>query len=130
MPSLDYGVDSHAIGAGFGHFGIADEDEISYKLNFLSVIKAKRGKVTREPGLGGSRVIAFIEDPDGYKFELLERGPTTESLCQGMLRVSDLDRETFCDVIGSPYYVAPVDLKLVYDRIAPDIPPDSALYCN
>jgi lactoylglutathione lyase len=48
--------------------------------------------VTREPGLGGSRVIAFIEDPDGYKFELLERGPTPESLCQVMLRVGDLDR--------------------------------------
>jgi lactoylglutathione lyase len=50
--------------------------------------------VNREPGpvKGGSTVIAFIEDPDGYKFELLERGPTPEPLCQVMLRVGDLDR--------------------------------------
>ena len=60
----------------------------------MDLIKAKGGKVTREPGpvKGGSTVIAFIEDPDGYKFELLERGPTPEPLCQVMLRVGDLDR--------------------------------------
>jgi lactoylglutathione lyase len=60
----------------------------------VELIKAKGGKVTREPGpvKGGSTVIAFIEDPDGYKFELLERGPTPEPLCQVMLRVGDLDR--------------------------------------
>lgn len=60
----------------------------------MELIKAKGGKVTREPGpvKGGSTVIAFIEDPDGYKFELLERGPTPEPLCQVMLRVGDLDR--------------------------------------
>lgn len=50
--------------------------------------------MTREPGpiKGGSTIIAFIEDPDGYKFELMERGPTPEPLCQVMLRVGDLDR--------------------------------------
>lgn len=60
----------------------------------MDLIKAKGGKVTREPGpvKGGNSVIAFIEDPDGYKFELLERGPTPEPLCQVMLRVGDLDR--------------------------------------
>lgn len=60
----------------------------------MELIKAKGGKVTRDPGpvKGGSTVIAFIEDPDGYKFELLERGPTPEPLCQVMLRVGDLDR--------------------------------------
>lgn len=60
----------------------------------MELIKAKGGKVTREPGpvKGGSTVIAFIEDPDGYKFELIERGPTPEPLCQVMLRVGDLDR--------------------------------------
>lgn len=59
----------------------------------VDLIKAKGGKVTREPGpvKGGKTVIAFIEDPDGYKFELLERGPTPEPLCQVMLRVGDLD---------------------------------------
>lgn len=60
----------------------------------VELIKAKGGTVTREPGpvKGGSTVIAFIEDPDGYKFELLERGPTPEPLCQVMLRVGDLNR--------------------------------------
>jgi len=60
----------------------------------VDLIKAKGGKVTREPGpvKGGKSVIAFVEDPDGYKFELLQRGPTPEPLCQVMLRVGDLDR--------------------------------------
>jgi lactoylglutathione lyase len=60
----------------------------------VDLIKAKGGTVTREPGpvKGGKSVIAFIEDPDGYKFELIERGPTPEPLCQVMLRVGDLDR--------------------------------------
>jgi predicted enzyme related to lactoylglutathione lyase len=60
----------------------------------VDIIKAKGGTVTREPGpvKGGKSVIAFIEDPDGYKFELIERGPTPEPLCQVMLRVGDLDR--------------------------------------
>ncbi|CAI0628733.1 unnamed protein product, partial [Linum tenue] len=88
--TYNYGIDNYDIGAGFGHFGIAVEDVAKT----VELIKAKGGKVTREPGpvKGGSTVIAFIEDPDGYKFELLERGPTPEPLCQVMLRVGDLDR--------------------------------------
>ncbi|XP_009417711.2 probable lactoylglutathione lyase, chloroplastic isoform X2 [Musa acuminata AAA Group] len=88
--TYNYGVDKYEIGTGFGHFGIAVEDVAKT----VDLIKAKGGKVTREPGpvKGGKSVIAFIEDPDGYKFELLERGPTPEPLCQVMLRVGDLDR--------------------------------------
>ncbi|CAL1359603.1 unnamed protein product [Linum trigynum] len=88
--TYNYGIDKYDIGTGFGHFGIAVEDVTKT----VELIKAKGGKVTREPGpvKGGSTVIAFIEDPDGYKFELLERGPTPEPLCQVMLRVGDLDR--------------------------------------
>ncbi|KAF8036298.1 hypothetical protein BT93_C2123 [Corymbia citriodora subsp. variegata] len=88
--TYNYGVDKYDIGTGFGHFGIAVDDIAKT----VELIKAKGGKVTREPGpvKGGSTVIAFIEDPDGYKFELLERGPTPEPLCQVMLRVGDLDR--------------------------------------
>jgi lactoylglutathione lyase len=41
---------------------------------------------------GGKSVIAFVEDPTGYKFELIQREPTPEPLCQVMLRVGDLDR--------------------------------------
>lgn len=60
----------------------------------MELIRVKGGKISREPGpvKGGKTVIAFIEDPDGYKFELLERGPTPEPLCQVMLRVGDLNR--------------------------------------
>ncbi|GAB4839064.1 hypothetical protein Ancab_028593 [Ancistrocladus abbreviatus] len=88
--TYNYGVDKYDIGTGFGHFGIAVEDVAKT----VELIKAKGGKVTQEPGpvKGGSTVIAFIEDPDGYKFELLEKGPTPEPLCQVMLRVGDLDR--------------------------------------
>lgn len=57
-------------------------------------IKAKGGTVTREPGpvKGGTSVIAFVKDPDGYLFEIIQRGPTPEPLCQVMLRVGDLER--------------------------------------
>ncbi|XP_022877988.1 lactoylglutathione lyase GLX1 isoform X1 [Olea europaea var. sylvestris] len=86
----DYGVDKYDIGTGFGHFAIATQDV--YKL--VEDIKSKGGTVTREPGpvKGGSSVIAFVKDPDGYLFELIQRGPTPEPLCQVMLRVGDLDR--------------------------------------
>ncbi|KAK7251545.1 hypothetical protein RIF29_34838 [Crotalaria pallida] len=88
--TYNYGVDKYDIGSGFGHFGIA-VDDIS---KTVELIRAKGGKITREPGpvKGGNTVIAFIEDPDGYKFELLERGPSPEPLCQVMLRVGDLNR--------------------------------------
>lgn len=60
----------------------------------MDIVRAKGGKITREPSpvKGGSSNVAFIEDPDGYKFELLERTPSPEPLCKVMLRVGDLDR--------------------------------------
>lgn len=60
----------------------------------MEQVRAKGGNVTREPGLvkGGTTVIAFVKDPDGYIFELIQRGPTPEPLCQVMLRVGDLER--------------------------------------
>ncbi|KAJ3686184.1 hypothetical protein LUZ61_015348 [Rhynchospora tenuis] len=88
--TYNYGVDKYDIGTGFGHFGIAVEDVAKT----VDLVRAKGGKVTREPGpvKGGKTVIAFVEDPDGYKFEILQRDPTPEPLCQVMLRVGDLDR--------------------------------------
>ncbi|XP_058202500.1 probable lactoylglutathione lyase, chloroplastic isoform X1 [Rhododendron vialii] len=88
--TYNYGVDKYDIGTGFGHFGIAVKDV----MKVVDLVKAKGGKVTGEPSpiKGGNTTIAFIEDPDGYKFKLLERGPTPEPLCQLMLRVGDLDR--------------------------------------
>ncbi|CAK9320918.1 unnamed protein product [Citrullus colocynthis] len=88
--TYNYGVSSYDIGTGFGHFAIATQDV--YKL--VEDIRAKGGSITREPGpvKGGSSVIAFAKDPDGYIFELIQRGPTPEPLCQVMLRVGDLER--------------------------------------
>ncbi|KAK7282987.1 hypothetical protein RIF29_12155 [Crotalaria pallida] len=88
--TYNYGVGHYDIGTGFGHFGVVVEDVAKT----VDLIKMKREKVITEPGPvnGGSTAVAFIEDPDGYKFELLERGPTPEPLCQVMLRVDNLDR--------------------------------------
>ncbi|KAH7545732.1 hypothetical protein FEM48_Zijuj01G0124900 [Ziziphus jujuba var. spinosa] len=88
--TYNYGVSSYDIGTGFGHFAIATPDV--YKL--VEHIRANGGKVTREPGTvqGGSTVFAFVNDPDGYSFELIQRESFSEPLCQVMLRVGDLER--------------------------------------
>ncbi|KAL6843367.1 hypothetical protein ACP4OV_027080 [Aristida adscensionis] len=109
--TYNYGVDKYDIGAGFGHFAIANEDV--YKL--ADNIKSKGGKITREPGpvKGGSTVIAFAQDPDGYLFELIQRGPTPEPLCQVMLRVGDLDRSI-------KFYEKALGMKLLRKKDVPD----------
>ncbi len=68
--TYNYGVEKYDVGDAFGHIAIAVPD--AYKA--CAAIKAKGGKVTREAGpvKGGSTVIAFAEDPDGYKIELIE----------------------------------------------------------
>ena len=68
--TYNYGVDKYELGNAFGHVAIAVDD--AYKT--CESIKAKGGKVTREAGpvKGGTTVIAFAEDPDGYKIELIE----------------------------------------------------------
>lgn len=60
----------------------------------VETVRAKGGNVTREPGpvKGCSSIIAFVKDPDGYTFELIQRGPTPEPFCQVTLRVGDLER--------------------------------------
>jgi lactoylglutathione lyase len=63
---------SYDLGSGFGHIAIAVAD--AYKT--CADVKELGGKVVREPGpmkFGGS-VIAFAEDPDGYKIEFIQRG--------------------------------------------------------
>ncbi|XP_010668262.2 putative lactoylglutathione lyase [Beta vulgaris subsp. vulgaris] len=88
--TYNYGVNKYDIGTGFGHFGVAVADVAKT----VDLVKAKGGKVIREPSpvKGESSVIAFIEDPDGYQFKLLERALTSEPLCKVMLRVGDLDQ--------------------------------------
>ncbi|GBF92785.1 hypothetical protein Rsub_05404 [Raphidocelis subcapitata] len=98
--TYNYGVDSYDIGEGFGHFGVAAPDV--YKL--AETIRGGGGKITREPGpvKGGATVIAFAEDPTGYKWELIQRAKTEEPLCQVMLRVGDLEKSQawYRDVLG------------------------------
>ena len=62
---------SYEVGNGFGHLAVAVPD--AYKA--CEMVKAKGGKVTREAGpmKHGTTVIAFVEDPDGYKIEFIQR---------------------------------------------------------
>jgi lactoylglutathione lyase len=62
---------SYDMGSGFGHVAVEVED--AYKA--CDEVKKRGGKVTREPGpmKHGTTVIAFVEDPDGYKIEFVQR---------------------------------------------------------
>jgi lactoylglutathione lyase len=57
------------LGSGYGHIAIGVDDVYAT----CEAIRAKGGKVVREPGpmMHGTTVLAFVEDPDGYKVELL-----------------------------------------------------------
>ena len=70
--TYNWGTDKYDLGNGFGHIALEVDDV--YKA--CADIKARGGKVTREAGpmKHGSTVIAFVEDPDGYKIELIQRG--------------------------------------------------------
>lgn len=71
--TYNYGVEQYEMGAAFGHIAIAVDDAAAA----CARIKAAGGTVTREAGpvKGGNTVIAFVQDPDGYKIELIERKP-------------------------------------------------------
>lgn len=71
--TYNYGVHEYDPGSAYGHIAIAVED--AYKT--CAAVKSQGGNVTREAGpvKGGATVIAFIQDPDGYKIELIERKP-------------------------------------------------------
>ena len=68
--TYNYGVDRYDLGNAFGHLAVEVPD--AYKA--CETVKAKGGTVTREAGpvKGGSTVIAFVQDPDGYKIELIQ----------------------------------------------------------
>jgi lactoylglutathione lyase len=63
---------SYEVGNGFGHIAIEVDDAYAA----CDLVKARGGKVTREAGpmMHGTTVIAFVEDPDGYKIELVQKG--------------------------------------------------------
>jgi len=64
---------SYDLGTGFGHLAVEVED--AYKA--CEEVKKRGGKVAREAGpmKHGTTVIAFVEDPDGYKIEFVQRKP-------------------------------------------------------
>ena len=66
----NWGTKSYDIGTGYGHIAVGLPDIVAA----CAEVKNKGGKVTREPGpmKFGTTVIAFVEDPDGYKIEFIQ----------------------------------------------------------
>jgi lactoylglutathione lyase len=69
--TYNYGVDQYELGTAYGHIALGVPDAYAA----CDRIRAAGGNITREPGpvKGGSTVIAFVTDPDGYKIELIQR---------------------------------------------------------
>lgn len=69
--TYNYGVEQYELGNAYGHIAIA----VSDAQQACAAVRARGGNVTREAGpvKGGSTIIAFVQDPDGYKVELIER---------------------------------------------------------
>ena len=67
----NWDIDHYNLGDGYGHIAIGVGDIYSS----CDRIRAAGGNVVREPGAmkHGTTVIAFVEDPDGYKIELIEK---------------------------------------------------------
>ncbi|MCA7012917.1 lactoylglutathione lyase [Dickeya dadantii] len=76
--TYNWGVESYEMGTAFGHIALGVDDVAGA----CERIRQAGGKVTREAGpvKGGSTVIAFVEDPDGYKIELIERSQAGQGL--------------------------------------------------
>jgi lactoylglutathione lyase len=75
--TYNWGVTEYNLGDAYGHIAIGVDDIYGT----CEEIKARRGKVIREPGpmKHGSTVIAFVQDPDGYKVELIQLGNQNSS---------------------------------------------------
>ena len=67
--TYNWGVESYDMGTGFGHIAL----EVDDVYEATAQIKAKGGKIIRDAGPmnAGTRIIAFVEDPDGYQIELI-----------------------------------------------------------
>lgn len=68
--TYNWGVDSYDLGSAFGHLALG----VDNVAQTCDEIRQAGGKVVREAGpvKGGASIIAFVEDPDGYKIELVE----------------------------------------------------------
>ncbi|MBB6055676.1 MAG: lactoylglutathione lyase [Gammaproteobacteria bacterium] len=69
--TYNWGVESYELGTAYGHIALEAEDIYAT----CDALRAAGAKITREPGpvKGGTTVIAFVEDPDGYKIELINK---------------------------------------------------------
>jgi lactoylglutathione lyase len=69
--TYNWGVEQYDLGTAFGHIALGVPDARAA----CEKIRAAGGQISREPGpvKGGTTVIAFVTDPDGYKIELIER---------------------------------------------------------
>jgi lactoylglutathione lyase len=69
--TYNHGVDRYELGTAYGHIALQVEDVAAA----CERIRAAGGTITREAGpvKGGSTIIAFVQDPDGYKIELIQR---------------------------------------------------------
>ena len=67
--TYNYGVEQYDLGKGYGHIALGCDNVYAT----CDKIRAAGGKIVREPGpmLHGTTILAFVEDPDGYKIELL-----------------------------------------------------------
>lgn len=76
--TYNWGTDKYDLGSGYGHIAIGVEDIFAT----CDAIRAAGGKISREPGpvKGGKTIIAFVEDPDGYKIELIQNKNASEGL--------------------------------------------------
>jgi lactoylglutathione lyase len=68
--TYNYGVDKYELGTAYGHLAVGVDDVYAA----CDRIRASGGTITREPGpvKGGMTMIAFVQDPDGYKIELIQ----------------------------------------------------------
>ncbi len=73
--TCNYGTDRYELGTAYGHIAIGVPDIAATCATLRDKAAALGGAITREPGpvKGGTTVIAFVTDPDGYKIELIER---------------------------------------------------------
>jgi lactoylglutathione lyase len=73
----NWDTNAYEIGSGYGHIAIGVEDIHAT----CAAIAGRGGRVVRPPGpmKHGSTVIAFVEDPDGYKVELIQTAPRTDA---------------------------------------------------
>lgn len=76
--TYNWDINQYEHGNAFGHLALETDDIYAT----CAAIKAKGGNVSREPGpvKGGSTIIAFIKDPDGYSIELINKKDTSENI--------------------------------------------------